>query len=570
MTPRRDTARRMRRAVFLACCGALLAAACGSSSTSAPKTAPPWWKGVAVADKRGQASGGQYPEVHVDMLDNSFSPSVLRIDPGVTVVWTNIGRSVHNIIKAMPQQDFGRQFGVDTLAHNKEYEFRFATPGVYRYYCTLHGSANKGMVGLIAVGDVDIDTGQATVASGPTRSGTLRVPQDYRTIQAAVDATKPGSLVLISPGVYHEGVHVDPGHENIVLRGTDRNTVILDGQFDTKKPNGVIVQADGVAVENMTARNYVTNAFYWRGVKGYRGSYLSSYRTGDYGIYAFDAEIGEFDHDYAVGSRDASYYIGQCSHCRATITDSVGEWSGLGYSGTNAGGNLIIANSTFRFNRAGIVPNSETGEKLYPQRGVIIVGNRVYSNNNDKTPAIDDARTVGGNGILTPGGNDNVIEHNLVWDHDIYGIGLIPFPERFLDPSNPKAIDFPTTGNAVHDNTVRQSRTADLAVIRSLDRTNDGGGNCFSNNTFTTSSPARLEQLLPCGAPPSTAFTADLKQFVTLFSATKAPDVDYKVSPLPPLAAQANMPDPLHAPARPANKDLPIHVDVAAIATPTR
>ena len=42
--------------------------------------------------------------------------------------------------------------------------------------------------------------------------------------------------MLISPGVYHEGVQVLPGHENIVLRGTDRNKVILDGEFDNDKP----------------------------------------------------------------------------------------------------------------------------------------------------------------------------------------------------------------------------------------------------------------------------------------------------------------------------------------------
>jgi hypothetical protein len=425
------------------------------------------------------------------------------------------------------------------------------------------------MVGLIAVGDVDIDTGQLASGSGPTRSGTIRVPQDFATIQAAVDAAKPGSLVLVSPGVYHESVHVDPGHENLVLRGTDRNKVILDGGFSEAKANGVIVQANGVAIENMTARNYASNGFYWRGVTGYRGSYLSTYRTGDYGIYAFDSEVGQFDHDLGIGSRDASFYIGQCRDCRATITDSVGEWSGIGYSGTNAGGHLVLAHNTFHDNRVGIVPNSESGELLSPQRDVVVVGNTVYSNNNTKTPAIDIAVTAEGNGILVAGGQDDTVEHNLVYGQSEYGIGVIPLPEKVLDPSDPKSTNFEPSTNTVRDNNVSGSGVADLALVL-YTNPKDPAHNCFAGNTYATTSPAHLEQLVPCGAAASPSFVADIAKLASLFLAKKPKEVDYKVAPLPPLAPQTNMPDPLHAPARPADKGLPISVDVAAITTPTR
>ena len=113
---------------------------------------------------------------------------------------------------------------------------------------------------------------------------------------------------------------------------------MLDGGFALE--NGIKVLADGVAVENMTARNYKRNGFFWTGVKGYRGSYLDAIRNGDYGIYAFDSTYGQFDHDYGAGSPDAGFYIGQCFPCHAVITDSISEWNGIGYSGTNAGGDL--------------------------------------------------------------------------------------------------------------------------------------------------------------------------------------------------------------------------------------
>ena len=106
------------------------------------------------------------------------------------------------------------------------------------------------------------------------------------------------------------------------------------------------------------------------------------------------------------------------------------EHNGLGYSGTNAGGNLLSSTRRFRNNRAGIVPNTGSYELCYPQRETTIVGNLVYANNQADTPAIDVALLAMGNGILSAGGVDNVIERNRVYDHDSTGIGLVPFLEE--------------------------------------------------------------------------------------------------------------------------------------------
>ena len=114
------------------------------------------------------------------------------------------------------------------------------------------------------------------------------------------------------------------------------------------------------------------------------------------------------------------------------------EYNGLGYSGTNAGGDLYIIDSVFRFNRAGIVPNSGSYELCYPERESTLAGNVVYANNQPDTPAIEVALLAMGNGILVAGGHRNLIVNNLVIDHDRTGIGLVPFPEE--DPSD----DVPT------------------------------------------------------------------------------------------------------------------------------
>ncbi len=540
---------------------ALLAGACSSGSTK-PATPAAFPK---VVDLRAKTSG-EYPEVRVAVKDNNFDADAIRINPGTTVRWVNEGRGPHDIVPNDAAQHFGGPFGVsgEKFKPGAAYEFRFDTPGVYRYYCSLHGSKTKGMIGEIVVGDVDANGAVAREQRGQPLAGVLRVPKDFPTIQKAVDAAKFGGLVLVSPGVYDEAVTVTTA--NIVIRGLDRARTVLDGGF--VRDNGIKVLADGVAIENMTARRYKSNGFFWTGVKGYRGSYLTAIRNGDYGIYAFDSTTGQFDHDYGAGSPDAGFYIGQCFPCNAVITDSISEWNGIGYSGTNAGGNLLVVRSIWRDNRVGIVPNSGTEEKLYPQHGITIAGNTVYGNNNAKTAAIDIAQLAIGTGILVAGGNDNTVEHNLVYDHDLVGIGVIPLPERVINPDDPKAINFDSRRNKVEGNELRNNRAADIALVTSITAPKDAGANCFATNRFSTSLPANLETLVPCGGPAAPAYETDLAKFVQLLTAAKPGSADYRKVVLPKPPTLADMPDASAAPARPANAGVPMAIDLSTITVP--
>lgn len=438
-------------------------------------------------------------------------------------------------------------------------------------------------------------TSEAPATDAPSTDapaeGVLNVPADYATIQEAVDAAAEGDLILIAPGTYNEAVQVTT--DNIVIRGLDRNAVIMDGNFELD--NGFrVVGASGVAIENMTAMNYTKNGFFWTGSTGYRGSYLTAWRNGDYGIYAFDSVGGLLEHSYAAGSPDAGFYIGQCYPCDAVIRNVVAEHNGLGYSGTNSGGNLVIVNSIFRNNRAGIVPNSGSYELCYPQRKTTIVGNLVYSNNQPDTPAIDVAILAMGNGILSAGGVQNIIERNRVWDHDKTGIGLVPFLEEDANdaipskdawgtdcatqkqqmpviPDGPLLWDSQDT--EVRGNVLEDNRRADIAVGSAGSNLWELG-NCFEGNTFTTSAPLELETLAPCGSPLSETagdwLAGDLAVITWLVDAeTAPPSVDWKTASLPELPQLENMPEAATAPAAPASATPPT-VDLAAIAVPDK
>ncbi len=191
--------------------------------------------------------------------------------------------------------------------------------------------------------------------AGPADDGVLDVPGEFETIQSAVDAASDGDLVLISPGTYVEAVDVTT--DNLTIRGLDRDGVVLDGELELD--NGIrVLGANGVAIENLTAVNYTNNGLFWVQSTGYRASYITTHRTGDYGIYAFDSVAGQIEYSHTVGSRDAGIYIGQCYPCDAVVNEVISSYSGLGYSGTNSGGNLLIVNSTWHNNRVGLSPNS--------------------------------------------------------------------------------------------------------------------------------------------------------------------------------------------------------------------
>ncbi|MFM7045961.1 MAG: right-handed parallel beta-helix repeat-containing protein [Ilumatobacteraceae bacterium] len=429
-------------------------------------------------------------------------------------------------------------------------------------------------------------TTETMPATSAPSADAIEVPGDYATIQEAVDAASPGDLVLVAPGTYSEAVTITT--ENITLRGLDRNEVVLDGKLELD--NGVrVLGVNGVVVENMTAMNYTRNGFFFTMANGYRGSYLTAYRNGDYGVYAFDSVNGQFDHIYAAGSPDAGLYIGQCYPCNAVVSDVVSEHNGLGYSGTNAGGNLFIVNSIFRFNRAGIVPNSGTYELCYPQRATTIVGNLVYSNNQPDTPAIDVAILAMGNGILSAGGILNVIERNRVWDHDKGGISLVPFLEEDPNDSMPAADAWGLTcaesrelprsapggsllwdsmQNRVIGNVLTDNRAADI-LLSSVGTDVATLGNCFAGNTFATSAPQAIEGLAPCDAAGSGDWTAGAYDVAAWLveATTRPPSVDWKTAPLPELKPQESMPDAATAPAVPAT-DMPPTIDLDAIVVP--
>jgi hypothetical protein len=294
-------------------------------------------------------------------------------------------------------------------------------------------------------------------------------------------------------------------------------------------------------------------------VQGFRGSYLTAYNNGDYGIYAFGSTDGVFERSYASGSPDSAFYVGQCDPCRVVLNEVTGEYSGLGYSGTNSSGDMYVLNSVFAHNRSGIGTTTFDIELLPPGHDTTIMGNLVADSGlKNEATGFYATETLAGNGIGLVGTRGNRVERNRVINSRNNGIVLLPLNDRHY---------WPSMGHVIRNNVVHGSGRADLAAsgLGTI-------GSCFEGNEFGTSLPWGLQSLNGCSGL-RLPLASELSGFmgfwggIAMVRAGHFTVVDYRDRPVPP--RQPSMPGGVDAPVMPAvHAFSDFKFDLDAIRTP--
>jgi len=139
---------------------------------------------------------------------------------------------------------------------------------------------------------------------GPEPVEMIVVPEDYSSIQAAINAASPGQMVFVRPGVYNESVTMKTGvdvygaspdstHINSYACGVKFSNVsdcILSG-FSIKGWDAVacyyINASDNVAIQNNRLHNSVNGMFCYKSNLQIKANRLIG---NQYGLYAYDSD----------------------------------------------------------------------------------------------------------------------------------------------------------------------------------------------------------------------------------------------------------------------------------------
>lgn len=271
------------------------------------------------------------------------------------------------------------------------------------------------------------------------KAATIRVPEDHKSIQAAIDSAQPGDVVSVSAGTYHERLQLKQG---VTLKsvGADTKgtlglkraeTTIIDGTFPGATGPGVAMAeestVDGFTVTGVGSyddaawnKHYATQGEEQSeehiGVPGVAGISVIGieqctvtnnivHHVGYTGIAILGSK-GKRVSPRVVGNvsyRNMGGGIGSMKKSTAHIEDNVcfeNFYAGIGHDDASP---VVINNLCYGNVRAGIGISEHSSP--------LVRGNKCYQNRR------------AGIGIRTGEATQPIVEHNECYENDMAGIG---------------------------------------------------------------------------------------------------------------------------------------------------
>ncbi|RYZ27307.1 MAG: hypothetical protein EOO10_13135 [Chitinophagaceae bacterium] len=316
-------------------------------------------------------------------------------------------------------------------------------------------------------------------------------------IQAAVDAADPNSVIRIMPGIYSEAVVVDkPGME---LIGSDGVVIQNPGNQN----NGITVRSngDGFVLKNVTVKDFLRNGVFMIRADNFLLSHVTAINDGEYGLYPIFCNNGKMEHCEATKHNDSGIYIGQSNDVEVSFNKTYGNVNGLEIE--NCTRVTVTKNHTYN-NVAGILvvllPNLQTKTGS----DIIISDNQVNDNNLANFAEVGQFESFvpSGTGILIVGSDRTTVENNKVRNNNFVGIAtvstLVLGALAGLPPAAFADIEPNPDGTRVIKNLLINNGTIAPPglPLPAADLLWDGSGenNCWANNQYTTSFPAALPQ----------------------------------------------------------------------------
>ncbi|KUJ70855.1 hypothetical protein ACZ90_00640 [Streptomyces albus subsp. albus] len=323
--------------------------------------------------------------------------------------------------------------------------------------------------------------------------GHTRLVHPGESIQAAVDAAKPGDTVMILPGHYRESVQISAS--DLTLRGAGRRTVLGPAPKNTAKAAAACAAAGhGVCVTGTPRKPVSRVAIRGLTVSGFAKDGIHANRTDRMSVTGVRVEkngqqgISQERSTRGRLTGNAARDNGQSGIFLANMTDSEGgaiDTRGAIISRNRLTGNRIgvvirrarelsVENNTISDNCGGVFV---VGDESTPRAGSLTVRGNDVDHNNRYCPAAGRLPYIQGTGILLTGAEDTRVTGNRVRGNT----GASPMSGGVVLFKS--VVGAPNARNAISSNEVTGNQPADLADPE------QSPGNVFTGNRCGRSLP---------------------------------------------------------------------------------
>ncbi|WP_329058657.1 right-handed parallel beta-helix repeat-containing protein [Streptomyces sp. NBC_00117] len=310
-------------------------------------------------------------------------------------------------------------------------------------------------------------------------------------IQKAVNTAKPGDVIVLSPGTYHESVTITVS--GVTLRGASaRSTVIVPGAASAgsacaKAGNGICVTGtkskpvERVTVRSLTLRGFTKTGLWATGTDRLRIEGVTSEKNGQWGIGQERSVRGVVRYDTLKGNGDAGLFLGNTVYAEEGALDT---------DGTVVSHNRMLGNrigvTVRRLRNLAVAHNEATGncaammlvgDENKPRPGALTVRNNYVHDNSKYCPKTARLPYIQGSGIVLTGVEDSLLANNSV----VNNVGKAPMSGGIVLAKNFKGAL--NQRNEIRDNLV-MGNTTDLVTQ------DKGKGNKYRDNRCAVSVPA--------------------------------------------------------------------------------
>jgi len=294
------------------------------------------------------------------------------------------------------------------------------------------------------------------------------VPDDYPTIQEAVDAANPGDTIIVKSGTYYENVNVN---KQLTLRGVDTEggKPVVDAG---SSGSAITLSADGITLEGFTAANS-GSGFFDAGIKVTSNNNIIAENTASNNSYGICLESSSKNavRDNVANNNQIGILLAFSSN-NNSITTNIANNNNYGIYISDSSSNTI-QNNTASYNGPGGYEKFG-GIHLYSASNNFILNNTASSNNHgiilmkSSNNNIITGNTVSNNscGIyLWRYNNKNTIRGNNASNNNIHGIILVS-----------------SNNNTLTNNTANSNKGD--GILLSSSSNNIITGNNVSNNSY--------------------------------------------------------------------------------------